>query len=184
MRNKGQELKNKKFPVSAIIAICVAVGAFGLDILTKYIVEANLAVGQSASFIPGFIGFLFDYNDGAGFSILSGKRALLIIFSIVILVVIITFFVLKLVKSPIKVSKTLGWAIGLIGGGCLGNLYDRIVIGQVRDFINLEFMRFPIFNLADTALTIGMIVLFVYLIFIYPKEEKKAKEIKENKEDK
>ena len=59
---------------------------------------------------------------------------------------------------------------GLILGGTIGNAVDRVALGYVRDFINLEFMNFPIFNIADMALTFGVIILAIYLLFIYEKE--------------
>ena len=77
-------------------------------------------------------------------------------------------------------SVLLGIATGFIVGGCFGNLYDRLVFGYVRDFLNFEFMNFPVFNIADVSLCIGIFLIVIYFIFIMPKEGKKDEKKDEN----
>lgn len=179
-------MKNNRKWLSAIFAICFGVVIFVLDIVTKYIATANLAEGETATFLPKFMNFTLVFNNGAAWNSFAGEQILLIVLTIIIIGLFLAYYVYRYIKSKIPMSKTLGIAVGLIAGGCFGNLYDRIGFGYVRDFLNFEFVKFPVFNIADMALTFGIAILIIYFIFIYPKEEKKLKEFKssENKEDK
>ncbi len=100
-------------------------------------------------------------NTGAAFGVFSGKTISLIIVSILLIIVLFIF------NYYIK-KKTVFYCIsfGLIVGGALGNLYDRIVLGYVRDFIYLDFWpSYPIFNIADCCLCVGVLMLAIYLLF-------------------
>ena len=172
-------MKNKKIYLAVILASVIAVAMILLDLLTKhFIVQMIPNVGDNMNVIPGFINFIFVKNTGAAWGMLAGRPVFLIVVSIIVLVVFITFFILKVKKLKEKTSLLLSISTGLIVGGCLGNMYDRIFLGYVRDFINFEFINFPVFNFADVGLTIGVILLIIYFIFIYTKEMK----LEENKE--
>lgn len=158
-----------------ILAICFGVVVLALDIVTKYVVEAHLALGESASFLPGFINFVVVHNNGAAWNSFAGEQVLLIILTFIIIGIFLSYYITTYVRSKKPMSKTLGVAVGLIAGGCFGNLYDRLLFGYVRDFLNFQFMKFPVFNVADMALTFGIIVFVIYLIFFLGKDEKKAK---------
>lgn len=167
-------MKNKKMWISVILAISIFAGILLLDLLTKGLIIPNLIpkVGDRVKVIPKFISFIYVKNTGAAWGVFGGKPIFLIIMSIVILALFITFYVLRVRKVGNKSSCLLGISVGLIAGGCLGNLIDRIAFGYVRDFINFDFMDFPVFNFADIALTFGVIVMIVYFLFYYTKEEK------------
>lgn len=152
--------------------------AFALifDLVTKYVIESKMKLGEEAAFIPGFMNFVIVHNDGAAWNLFSGFQILLIIVTVIFLIVYFWFFFSKKSKSSL-----LGIASGLLLGGCIGNLYDRIFLGYVRDFLNFQFMNFPVFNIADASLCIGVFLLAIYFIFIYPKELKKDKEEMEKK---
>lgn len=170
-----------------ILAITIGVVIFALDIATKYIATSHLKEGESASFLPGFMNFVVVFNNGAAWNSFAGEQILLIILTIIIIGLFLAYYTVRYVKAKLPMSKLFGIAVGLIAGGCFGNLYDRIGFGYVRDFLNFQFMKFPVFNVADMALTFGIIVLVIYFIFIYPKEEKKLKELNSElpkKEDK
>ena len=101
-------------------------------------------------------------NTGAAWGIFSGKKVFLIVLT---LMMIVTLFIFN------HFIKKKGWlyclAFGFVVGGALGNLIDRILFGYVRDFIFLDFMSsFPIFNMADSFLCVGAIVLCVCIIFM------------------
>lgn len=170
-------MKNK-FLLSIILSISIFAGVVLLDLLTKGLIIPNLIpkVGNREEVIPNFISFIYVKNFGAAWGILGGRNVFLIVISIVILALFIAFYVLRIRRVGNKSSCLLGISVGLIGGGCIGNLFDRIVFGYVRDFINFDFMDFPVFNFADVALTFGVIVMIVYFLFYYKKEETVEKE--------
>lgn len=134
-----------------------------LDQITKLIFE-----GKTIPVISGVFSFTSSHNDGAGFGILGGKVWLLILISIAFLAFILVFNHFQKHKT-----KLYNWSIALIIAGALGNLIDRIFLGYVRDFLYFELINFPIFNVADSLLTIGIILLCIFLIFIEPKLAKK-----------
>ena len=146
--------------LSIIVAVLV------LDLVLK-----NIFDYKTYRFIDGFISIDgFAHNTGAAFSIFSNSTLFLIILSILCLVAYLFFEYLTMDN---KRGYTYYVATALMVGGTLGNLVDRIAFSYVRDFIKLEFMDFPIFNIADCALTIGVILLAIWLLFIQPKEGKK-----------
>lgn len=175
-------LKNKKF-LSIILVVSIFVATLLLDLLTKGLIIPNHIpkVGDNIDVIPGFINFIYVKNTGAAWGMFAGRPIFLIIISILVLGLLLAYYGLRIKRTNEKSSVLFGISIGLIAGGCIGNLIDRIIFGYVRDFINFQFMNFPVFNFADIALTVGMAVLVVYFIFFYSKEEKSIKETKQNK---
>ena len=167
-------MKNKKMWISIILAISIFAFILLLDLLTKGLIIPNLIpnVGDRVEVIPKLFSFIYVKNYGAAWGILGGRNIFLIVISIVILTLFIAFYVLRVKKVKNKSSCLLGISLGLIAGGCIGNLFDRLVFGYVRDFINFDFMDFPVFNFADIALTFGIIIMVIYFIFFYMKEEK------------
>ena len=176
-------MKNK-----LILSISLACGIFAiiliLDLLSKHFVfQALPNESDSMDVISGFFNFLHVENTGAAWGMLAGKPIFLIVISIAILAVYMWFYILRLKKHKGDTSILLSISVGFIVGGCLGNLVDRIVLGYVRDFIHLQFMDFPVFNVADISLTIGIILMVIYFIFIYSKEDKKFEVIQKSLSD-
>ena len=169
-------MKNKRV-ILAIVLPCVLFALLlTLDLVSKHLIDKSLGtVGASKEIIHGFISFIFVHNSGAAWGIFSGRSIFLIIISIIVIALFIAFYVLRLRKFKDKISLWLSVSLGFIAGGCFGNLIDRIAFGYVRDFINFDFMNFPVFNVADICLTVGIILLFIYFIFFYSKEEKLLK---------
>lgn len=100
-------------------------------------------------------------NTGAAWGFMSGRVTLLIVISALMIVALLIF------NSFVK-NKNMWYclAFGFVIGGALGNLIDRIILGYVRDFIYLDFFpNFPIFNLADSFLCIGAVMLALFIIF-------------------
>ena len=169
-------MKNKRV-ILAIVLPCVLFALLlTLDLVSKHLIDKSLGtVGASKEIIHGFISFIYIHNSGAAWGIFSGRPIFLIIISIIVIALFIAFYVLRLRKFKDKISLWLSVSLGFIAGGCFGNLIDRIAFGYVRDFINFDFMNFPVFNVADICLAVGIILLFIYFIFFYSKEEKLLK---------
>lgn len=134
------------------------------DMLTKFLIVKEGA--KPVDIIDGVLVIFPTTNEGAGFSILAGQTWLLIAITVVFLVGICVFDLFFKKKS-----KLYGVATALIIAGAIGNLIDRIIYGKVRDFIFLEFINFPIFNIADISLTVGAVLLAVYVLFFYDKSK-------------
>lgn len=144
--------------LAAIFAVLVAA-----DQVTKIIAADMLkTAGSSAEFIPGFIRFEYCENTGMAWSLLSDKTFLLTIVSVV-MVAILTYFLIRYYKLMPNLVKI---ALVLICAGAVGNLIDRIAFNYVRDFIAFDFVDFPIFNIADSCVTIGVVILAIELIFV------------------
>lgn len=145
-------------PARAVQATLVA-GIVLLDQLSKYLSDTLLPYGQPQAVVPGF-DLLLVYNRGAAFSFLDDaggwQRWILAGVSLVVSVVISIW----LWRLPPR-QKLLGLALALVLGGALGNLYDRVVLGYVIDFISLYYgeWRFATFNLADAAISCGAALL-------------------------
>ncbi|MBR6737975.1 MAG: signal peptidase II [Clostridia bacterium] len=151
-----------------IISLIVAGGVLALDLVTKSLAEAH---AFNFVVIPELLKFELAYNTGAAFSFLGDFKwaiPLFIAFTIIVLLAIIAFFVVTLIKKR-KPSKWFFIALSLAFSGALGNMIDRIAFSKVRDFIYLFYNTdiFPaIFNVADIALVVGLIMVVVYLLFL------------------
>lgn len=137
-----------------------------IDQVSKIIVVNNLTNNKSIEVIKSFFYLTYTNNKGAAFSILTGRRILLILVALIVIGVLI-YYVRKN-KIEGKVNKI---ALSLVIGGSIGNLIDRILRGAVIDFIDVKIFgyNFPIFNLADTFIVIGV---FLLVIEMFRKEHK------------
>ena len=129
------------------------------DQLSKFIVIKALNVNHSVEVIKNFFYLTYTHNKGAAFSILTGKRIFLVLIAIFIIAAILYY--LKKNTPNNSLSKI---AFSFVIGGSLGNLIDRILRGYVIDFIDVKIFGydFPIFNLADTFITIGIFILILF----------------------
>lgn len=177
----------------------VILGVLVLDLFSKFLVEKLMTEYQSVTLIPNFLYFTFVYNDKAAFGSAFGLEKVLgavgirVMFLIVTAVALGFFFVFlyKFKRGHILAKLSLA----LIIAGALGNFWDRLFIGKVRDFVEIVYFgldlpllgkSFAIFNIADVALTVGVILFAVYFIFKYKPNKTdfvgpiKAEEITEN----
>jgi signal peptidase II len=143
-----------------LYAYAIALGVFALDRLTKILIRTHVMSWDSYTIVPGFFNIIHTENPGAAFSLFSDAQSAWK-----------TFFLVALSSGALAVVATLLWrpvgrtgegtilriGLALILGGALGNVYDRIVHGTVTDFLELYVgsFRWPAFNLADSAITIG-----------------------------
>jgi signal peptidase II len=131
-----------------------------LDQFVKWSVALHLrdAADAGVGFIPGIIDIVYAENTGAAFSILQGKRVLLIVFTIVLVAALIVYIFLKR-KSESPMTLT---GLALVTGGGLGNLIDRIRLGYVVDYFEFKPDSFPIFNIADVLVCTGCGLLLLH----------------------
>lgn len=147
-----------------------------LDQITKWIVVKEMYLGESSPIIEGIFYLTSHRNAGAAFGILQNQRWFFIVITILVVVGII-YYLLQLKGE----KKLMSWALGLILGGALGNFVDRLMYGEVVDFLDVKivfgnfYYDFPIFNVADSALVIGVGILLIDTIMETVKEIKNKK---------
>ena len=159
----SKSLRNK-----IIVLVVLSVAILALDLITKYVICGMFAENEGITAIPYLFNIIVVHNEGAAWGILSGNQIGLIILSVLLFAFLVWYFVKEKKKSWLLVVS-----MAFIYGGCIGNLFDRIVFGYVRDFIQFAFWQsFPIFNFADVFLTVGVILFAIYLIIFLVKKEK------------
>ena len=139
----------------------------GLDQWSKYLTVQNISLGETKEFTPGFLSLTHLRNTGAAWSLLEGKMIFFYVITVIVSVVII-YLLIKNYKKSIWYSVGLSFVLA----GAIGNFIDRVRLGYVVDMLQTDFMNFPIFNVADSTLVVGVICIFIYLIL----DEKAAKE--------
>lgn len=155
-------------PLLVIILSAVIVG---IDQLIKYFVFNFLKPVGSVDVIPGLFSLDYVENKGAAFGMMANMRWVFIVFTIVVIAIILYVVFKKKITNKLFIAS----AILLIGGG-IGNLIDRIFLGFVIDYLSVSFFP-PVCNFADYCITIGTVLLLVYLLFFsdYFKSNKKDK---------
>lgn len=146
-----------------LISLAVALADQGL----KFFIVNHLQLGEVRQIVPGLLSFNYIRNDGAAWNILPGQMVFFYLISL--LAIAICLYYLFEAKYQ-NVCFDLG--LSLVLGGIVGNFIDRLHLKYVIDMLQLDFINFNIFNLADAAITIGVILIFIYLVFGEEKEEK------------
>ncbi len=131
---------------------------FIADRLSKYAALKSLTAGESLKAIPGIFHITLVLNNGAAFGLLKNWAALFIIFSFLAIALIILF-----IHRSSGMGLALATSLALILGGASGNLVDRLKFGYVIDF--LDFRIWPVFNIADSAISVGIAMLAFALLF-------------------
>ncbi|MFH1190213.1 MAG: signal peptidase II [Candidatus Omnitrophota bacterium] len=131
---------------------------FAADRLTKYFVAESLALGQSIKIVPGVFHITLVFNDGAAFGVLRDFGIFFVIFSFAVIA-----FIPLIVYRSSHLDMASAAALALILGGASGNLVDRLKFGYVIDF--LDFRIWPVFNVADSCITIGVALIAIGIIF-------------------
>ena len=137
--------------IISIILLCI-------DQISKLLVVNLLTKTNSITIIKNFFYLTYINNDGAAFSILVGKRIFLILIAVLVIVMLIRYIKKNNIQNKLELVS-----LALIIGGSLGNLMDRVVRGYVIDFLDFKLFNynFPIFNLADTFIVIGVFLLLL-----------------------
>jgi len=143
-----------------IIYYIIALVIIALDQLTKYLVKTNMELGESIPLIQDVFHLTSHRNMGAAFGILQNQR----IFFILITIAVVIGIVIAMKRIGQTQPRTT-LALSLVLGGAIGNFIDRASTGQVVDFLHFILINFPIFNVADMAITIGVgLMLFDLLL--------------------
>lgn len=148
-----QKNKNKVYLTSIIVLL--------IDQIVKLLIKTNMNLNEEISIIPNFFSIQYLKNTGAAFSILENQTILLAITSIICISVIIYYL-----KKEENLTTAMYLSFGLVLGGILGNLIDRIVYQGVIDFLSFQIFNynFPVFNIADIGITIGVLLLIIIYI--------------------
>jgi signal peptidase II len=146
--------------------LLLVVGTLILDRWTKAQIQSKFDLHESASVIDGFFNITYVQNTGVAFGILSSitspvKSILLSVFTAFAAIVVVAYSL----RSPAE-NRLLQLALALILGGALGNLYDRLAYGYVVDFLEfyVGIYHWPAFNVADSTITIGVLLLALEII--------------------
>ena len=144
----------KRGIVAGVIAILIV-----LDQLVKSYVVQNIALGEIKSWIPNLVSLTYLQNRGAAFSILQDQQLLFAVITLVVVVGAIWYL-----HKHMEDSFWMVLGLTLIIAGGLGNFIDRVSQGFVVDMFHLDFINFAIFNVADSYLTVGVIVLLIAML--------------------
>ncbi|GAB2561249.1 signal peptidase II [Gracilibacillus alcaliphilus] len=148
-----------------IIALAVII----VDQLTKWSIVVNMELGERIPVIESFFYITSHRNQGAAWGILEGQMTFFYIITVIVI-----GFILYYAYKHAKDNKFLGIALGFILGGTIGNFIDRVFRQEVVDFFDFYIFNynFPIFNIADSSLVVGVILIFI-LTFMEERNKKK-----------
>ena len=154
--------KNKYMMLMVIAGMVVA-----MDQVTKWLVAGSMSYYEQINVIPGFLNLVYIHNPGGAFGMFAQNQSNLRIILFVGIALAAMGLILYLYKNTPSEYPLLSAGLALIFGGALGNLIDRIRLGEVIDFIDLYIghLHWPAFNVADSAITIGMIIFGFYILF-------------------
>lgn len=138
----------------------LAISIFIIDQLSKSIISTYLKLNQSIEVIKDFFYLRYINNTGASWGILSNSRILLIILSLIAIIILVRYM------YSFKETKLNYIGFGFLLGGILGNLSDRLLHGYVKDFLDFIIFNydFPVFNIADIFIVLGVIILIISII--------------------
>ena len=142
----------KKIILPMIICIII-------DRIIKLVCLSNLDIGDGISIIDNISSITLVTNTGAAFSLFSSNTLFLIILSFIVIGIIYFFFI-----KDQKLSNFMQITYGILLGGIIGNLIDRIIYGYVIDYLNFSFINFPVFNFADICIVISIIILIINIL--------------------
>ncbi|HLT54778.1 MAG TPA: signal peptidase II [Bacillota bacterium] len=144
-----------------------------LDQWTKWLIIRRMEIGESIPVIDGFFHITSHRNQGAAWGILQGQMLFFYIVTTVVIVAIV-YYLQKYGKN----DKWVGISLGIILGGAIGNFIDRLFRQEVVDFLDFYIFNynFPIFNVADSALTVG-VILFIIATILDERKKGKAKNV-------
>lgn len=140
-----------------LLLYIVAAIIYALDQLCKWMIRAHLAVGQGHFIIPNVVEFYHLQNPGGAFSILPNWTWLFVFVAVVVIVAVV------FIHRRFRLDRLAQVGLGLLLGGAVGNMTDRVVLPHhtVTDYVYFSIIHFPIFNLADASIDVGVILLLI-----------------------
>ena len=157
------------------VLLLIIVAVFILDQLTKFAIKGTLRLGESWP-TEGFIRITHGANTGTAFGLLPNQTLFLIFASIIAIGFLVYFYRAYALPRPI-----LRLAIGLQLGGAFGNLFDRVTFGAVTDFIDVGW--WPIFNIADSSICVGMATLIIVLLLFDRKDTRADMDVRDEQDN-
>lgn len=138
----------------------ISVLVFIIDQVSKAIISSFLVLNKSVKVIKNFFYLTYINNSGASWGILSNQRYLLVILSVIAIIILLRY------TNSFKNTKFNMIGLGILLGGIVGNLLDRVIFGYVRDFLDIYIFKynFPIFNIADICIVVGVIMLIISIL--------------------
>ncbi|GAB4452151.1 MAG: hypothetical protein OHK0029_02620 [Armatimonadaceae bacterium] len=153
-------LENRSENLSSLAFYLIVLVIVGLDQAFKEWVIRTIPVGGSIPLLSGVFHLTHTQNRGMAFSLLEGKVGFLAVAAIVVALIIVGTQIRLRNRLPVL----LGLALSLPLGGAIGNLIDRVRLGYVTDMLDFRLINFPVFNIADSAITVGVILLGWYTL--------------------
>jgi signal peptidase II len=155
--------------VAFVFYYLIALFIIIIDQLTKWSVIKNMKLGESIEIINNFLYITSHRNRGAAWGILQGQMWFFYIITVIVIIGIVVY-----IQKAGKGNRILGISLGLMLGGAIGNFIDRVFRKEVVDFINTYIFGydFPVFNIADSSLVVGVGLLMIYMF----REERESKE--------
>lgn len=158
---------NKLFSLKIFIYLLTAAVLTAVDQWTKHLAFTRLKGNPSFVIIDGVLEFSYLQNSGAAWGMLAGHQTLFYILTAVVLI----FLVYAVIKTPYtRHYAPLHVVMTLLTAGAVGNFIDRLLNGYVHDFIYFKLIDFPVFNVADSYVTVSMIIFVVTFLFVYKDE--------------
>lgn len=132
-----------------------------IDQFSKYLTVQNIELYEIKNVIPKFLSFTYVKNSGAAWNILEGQMLFFYIITSIVIIVIVYYLITEGIED-----KIFGVILSIILSWTIGNFIDRLLNKYVIDMIKVEFIDFPIFNLADSFLVVGIFSLIIYTIYL------------------
>lgn len=181
--NNQNNQSNKKYEFAGLIIFLASVLILTLvDQWTKITATDTLKGKKPFVLIEGILEFSYLENTGTAWGMFGGARVIFLLLTLLVLSIII-WVVLRMPRKkrfiPLYITAI------LLGAGAVGNFIDRLFLGYVRDFIYFKWINFPVFNVADSYVTVGIILFAILIFFVYQEEEfvflkRRTKTIDEN----
>lgn len=166
-KNSEAPVKKNNIPIFILPILAIAL-LTAIDQLTKYIIAGNFVLYETKKLIPGIISLTYIRNAGVAWGMFQGGRIIFLVLTVVVL--FLCFYLYSNISGKSE-HRLLRMTLVVLVSGALGNMLDRIRLGYVIDFFDVDFIDFPVFNIADIYVVISMICLFALIIFKYDNED-------------